>query len=160
VTSVFSEWVARVHGDDISDPSGVGRVSGITLRDKDKVKLLIITAYRVCAGSIRTTPIGSSFAGEHASFKESGTLHPNPRKAYFDDISVTIKALQKADHKADHEIHLTFDANKHLIEGQQASIYLSKRLIFTTCRDAIQLHLRTLEQLTAIWIPCSAAQVF
>ena len=120
VTSVFSEWVTRVHGDDISDPSGLGRWSGITLRGKDKAKLSIITAYRVCAGSIRTAPIGSSFAREHEFFKESGTVHPNPRKAFFDDISVTIKALQKADHK----ILLMFDANEHLVEGQALDIFV------------------------------------
>jgi hypothetical protein len=122
ITSVFSEWVTRVNGADVTDPSGLGRWSGITLSGKSKSRLTIITAYRVCAGSISSAPIGSSFAREYEHLKDSGIEHPNPRKQFFTDISVTIKALQKADHK----ILLMLDANEHLVEGQALDIFAKK----------------------------------
>jgi hypothetical protein len=119
ITSVFSEWVTRVNGADVTDPSGLGRWSGITLSGKSKSRLTILTAYRVCAGSISSAPIGSSFAREYEHLKDSGIEHPNPRKQFFTDISVTIKALQKADHK----ILLMLDANEHLVEGQALDVF-------------------------------------
>ena len=59
--------VSRISGPDIQDPSGLGRWSGVTLSGKYYQHLTIITAYRVCSGSIRTASLGSAFAREHPS---------------------------------------------------------------------------------------------
>jgi hypothetical protein len=119
VTSVLGEWVTRSNGDDIQDSSGMGRWSGKTLTGKSKTKCTIITAYRVCKGSIGTAGVGTSFAREHEQLKESGVSKPNPRKQMLTDLSTAIKVLQKKGNK----ILLMMDANERLETGNELDMF-------------------------------------
>ena len=80
VTLVSGQLVSRIHGSAIEDMSGLGRWTGVTLSGSASQKLSIITAYRVCSGSIRSAPLGSAFAREFEFFhKLSKEKSVNPR---------------------------------------------------------------------------------
>jgi hypothetical protein len=98
--------VSRVSGSDIQDSSGLGRWCGVTLSGKSSQRLTIITAYRVCSGSIRTASLGSAFAREHQFFASTQTT-VNPRRLFLRDLTTTIQALQEEGHY----IVLMLDAN-------------------------------------------------
>lgn len=83
ITLVVGSLVSRVHGANLSDPTGLGRWSGITLSGSETQKLSVITAYRVCSGSIRSVPLGSSFAREYNHFHSSTKQSVNPRRFFF-----------------------------------------------------------------------------
>lgn len=53
-----------------------------------------ITAYRVCAGSIMTAPLGSSFSREYEFLRQQGGLSPRPRQTFLSDLSQYIQTLQ------------------------------------------------------------------
>jgi hypothetical protein len=63
----------------LQDPTGLGRWSGMTVRDKGDQCLSILMVYRVCRGSINTAPLGSSFHREFSYFRDLGERSPNPR---------------------------------------------------------------------------------
>lgn len=65
---------AMSHGGHIIDPTGLGRWSGHTLQGKSNSFLSIITAYRVCSGSIGNSPIGSAFSREYKHLRQSQKL--------------------------------------------------------------------------------------
>ena len=96
--------------DIVTDPTGLGRWSGMTIRGKNKTKLTIITAYRVCKGSKASAPIGSSLLREVEYFQESGITSPDPRQLFFDQLQAQIHALQDQNHR----VVLMFDANERL----------------------------------------------
>jgi hypothetical protein len=66
-TSTLStnSMVSMALGDDIRDPTGLGRWSGQTYRAKDYKVFTVITVYRVCTGSIATLSVGSAFSREY-----------------------------------------------------------------------------------------------
>ena len=108
VTLVTGNLVSRVHGGNIIDDTGLGRWSGVTLIGKESQKLSIITAYRVCSGSIRSAPLGSSFAREYEYFRASQSLQsPNPRRLFLRDLTKVILNLQDQGHA----VILMLDAN-------------------------------------------------
>ena len=97
----------------ISDPSGMGHWSGPTIRGKDANLLSIITAYRVCRGSINTTtPMGSALLREHTHLQSSGDVNPNPRRHIIQSLITLIKALRSDNHS----IILMLDANSTLAD--------------------------------------------
>ena len=79
VTVVVGSLVSRVHGESIIDPTGLGRWSGVTLSGSEAQKISVITAYRICSGSIRSVPLGSAFAREYNYFRSLTKQSPNPR---------------------------------------------------------------------------------
>ena len=107
VSLVTGRLVSRVDGASLTDKTGLGRWSGCTLSGQHGQKLTILTAYRVCSGSIRTAPMGSAFYREHEYFTTSGQQSPNPRRRFLQDISEVIINLQSAGHA----IILMLDAN-------------------------------------------------
>ncbi len=80
--AVGSSLVSRIHGNSISDPTGLCRWSGITFSGSETQKLTVITAYRVCSGSIRSVPLGSSFAQEFNYFHSSAKQSVNPPRLF------------------------------------------------------------------------------
>ncbi|KAI2499411.1 hypothetical protein MHU86_15056 [Fragilaria crotonensis] len=114
VTFSAGTLVPMVHGNDIKDPSGLGRWSGHTLRGKDNKHLSIITAYRVCTGSIQTSHIGSAFNREYEHHRSSGICSPSPRKIILQDLKHTIIQLQTTGNS----ILLMLDSNSLIEEDR------------------------------------------
>jgi hypothetical protein len=107
-TFVTGSLVSSVDGSlDVTDPSGLGRWSGISLRGRDNSILTIITAYRICSGSPRTAPLGSAFLREYEHFRNRSSGPTNPRRAFLCDLESKIQTLQEAGHM----ILLMLDAN-------------------------------------------------
>ena len=103
--------VPMSHGDLITDPTGLGRWSGHTLRGKSNKFLSIITAYRVCKGSIGSSPVGSAFSREYEHLRRSQNLvSPRPRKIMINDLITAISTLQHAGHT----ILLMLDSNAQI----------------------------------------------
>lgn len=72
LTLVTGAAVSQIHGLPINDPTGLGRWSGITFQGKLGTLITMITGYRTCSGSIRTSPLGSTFIREHTHFQKIG----------------------------------------------------------------------------------------
>ena len=107
ITMVVGSLVSRVHGPSISDPTGLGRWSGVTFSGSETQKLTVITAYRVCSGSIRSVPLGSSFAREYNHFHSTTKQSVNPRRLFLRDLQHQIVQLQEHGHA----IVVMLDAN-------------------------------------------------
>ena len=82
----------------LSDTSGLGRWSGISLMGKDQTCLAIITAYRICSGTPRTAPLGSAFLREHEYYRSRYNGQTNPRHEFLTDLSLLIHRLQDSGH--------------------------------------------------------------
>ncbi|KAI2514050.1 hypothetical protein MHU86_434 [Fragilaria crotonensis] len=94
LTAVTGTITSSIFGDSIQDPTGLGRWCGFTIRGSSDFKLTVITAYRVCSGNVRTSPLGSSFSREYHYFKDQGYKSPNPRKLFFQHLAEVIRQLQ------------------------------------------------------------------
>jgi hypothetical protein len=110
VTLSSGPLVSMVHGNDIVDPTGLGRWSGHTLRGKANKTLSVITAYRVCSGSIQSVPIGSAFNREYEHHRSTGKKSPRPRKIILQDLQNAIIQLQTGGNS----IILMLDSNSQL----------------------------------------------
>jgi hypothetical protein len=110
LTCITGPSVARINGPDISDTTGLGRWSGLTIDGTTGRKVTIITAYRVCSGTPQTAPIGSSFLREYEYFREHHYTSLNPRRIFLTDLQKTILNLQESGHC----IILMLDANSTL----------------------------------------------
>jgi hypothetical protein len=76
------------YGNDISDPTGLGRWSGQTFCGKDQKVFSVITVYRVCKGTIANSNIGSAFSREYEHFRSKNMKAPPPdRESLFLTIS-------------------------------------------------------------------------
>ena len=107
LTTVQGKTATTVHNQGIYDPTGLGRWSGITLEGKGGNVLSIITAYRVCEGSIRQAPIGSAVVREHEFYRNKGEKSPQPRQRFLSELRSVIDHLQHDGHA----ILLMLDAN-------------------------------------------------
>ena len=107
LTMLHGGLVARVSGSDIQDPSGLGRWNGTTMTGRQGQSLTILTAYRVCSGSIRTASLGSAFAREYHHFKTPQQPSVNPRRLFLRDLQDTILTYQAKGHA----IIVMLDAN-------------------------------------------------
>ena len=94
----------------IHDSTGMGRWSGLTVRDRANALLSVITVYRVCRGSISSSPIGSSFNREFCYLREGGDAQPNPRTHILTSLTTFVNKLQSQNHA----ILLMIDANSTL----------------------------------------------
>ncbi|KAI2511593.1 hypothetical protein MHU86_2847 [Fragilaria crotonensis] len=111
LTMTTGHLVPMSHGENITDPTGLGRWSGHTLRGKANTFFSIITAYRVCSGSIGTSPVGSAFSREYEHLRQSQQLvSPRPRKIIIQDLIGAITLLQQSGHT----ILLMMDSNAQL----------------------------------------------
>jgi hypothetical protein len=107
VTLVTRGLVSRISNPDIQDPTGLGRWNGVTLRGSNSQTISIITACRVCSGSPRTAPMGTSFLREYDFLRETTSTSKNPRRAILQDLKLAIRSLQEKEHS----ILLMIDAN-------------------------------------------------
>ena len=121
VTFFHGGLVSRVEGYDILDSSGLGRWSGFTLAGKHRQKLSILTAYRVCKGSIKSVLLGSAFAREHQRFSTPSQPTVNPRRFFLTDIQSAIQDLQDKGPC----VVLMLDANSTIDSDTQFQEFLS-----------------------------------
>jgi hypothetical protein len=99
LTMTTDAMVSMALGTDIQDPTGLGRWSGQTYRGKDNKLFSVITAYRVCTGSIATSSVGSAFSREYEHLRTStNEKSPRPRKAILNDLQHLIETLQSQGH--------------------------------------------------------------
>ena len=108
ITLSTNSMVSMALGDDIRDPTGLGRWSGQTYRGKENKVFTAITAYRVCTGSIATSSVGSAFSREYEHIRTSKNIKsPRPRKHILDELQHLIIELQAKGHS----ILLMLDSN-------------------------------------------------
>jgi len=109
VMAATGRWTSRVHlaGD---DPWGMGRFSYIGLGGSNKMKLLIITFYRVGKQTVKTAGPKTVFQQEWHILREKGFDDPNPREQLIDDMISFIATNQEAGY----EILLMGDANENM----------------------------------------------
>ena len=105
---VNGNWTTTIQRDSITDPTGLGRWTGMTLSGTKGKAVSIISAYRSCKGSIQTSGIGTTFHREYTYFRDTGTKAPQPRQSFLHDLESTISKLQLRGHA----IILMFDANE------------------------------------------------
>jgi hypothetical protein len=123
---VGSSLVSRIQGKSLSDPTGLGRWSGITFSGSKAQQLTLITAYRVCSGSIRSVPLGSSFAREYNHFHSSAKHSVNPRRLFLRDLQQQIIQLQEQGHA----IVVMLDANATLQSDTHFVDFLDQCTLF------------------------------
>ncbi|KAI2499371.1 hypothetical protein MHU86_15083 [Fragilaria crotonensis] len=82
LTMVTNSPVPMAFGEPHHDPTGLGRWSSLSFRGKDERFLTIFTAYRVCKGSIQSSPIGSAFSREYEHHRGKGIKTHNRAKSF------------------------------------------------------------------------------
>jgi hypothetical protein len=107
VTAVMGAFTYTVFGDEVNDPTGLGRWSGCTLRGKHCQMLTILTAYRTCATTISSAPLGSAFSREYDYLRGQGHKNPHPRRELLLDLRKQIINLRQQGHS----VILNMDAN-------------------------------------------------
>ena len=122
VTFPNQKMATLIHGQAFSDPTGLGRWSGLTFRGKENKMFTTITAYRVCTGTIKSVPIGSSFAREYEYFKEQGIASPRPQKIFLKELAQTITSLQSAGHS----ILIMMDSNGQISDDDDLKMFMSE----------------------------------
>ncbi|KAI2501850.1 hypothetical protein MHU86_12615 [Fragilaria crotonensis] len=106
--------VPMLSGDsNLQDPSGLGRWSGLTFRGKQSQYFTVLTGYRTCRGSISSSSLGSTYHREYSFMKANGNKQPDPRQAFFTDITILITSLQARQHS----VLLMLDANSTLYDA-------------------------------------------
>ena len=70
ITAAIGRSASYSIGDTLTDPTGLGRWSGLTFQGKSQTKLSIITAYRSCTGSVKTSALGSTYIRECEYYKQ------------------------------------------------------------------------------------------
>ena len=96
-------------------------MSGQTFRGKDNKILSVITGYRVCTGSIASSPIGSAFNREYEHHGSQGKLSPRSRKQFLTDLSELIQSLQTKGHA----ILLMMDSNGQVEDDHDIQNFLA-----------------------------------
>ena len=123
LTLVTGNLVSTIDGAvDLSDTTGLGRWSGVTLSGRSGLRLTIITAYRVCSGTPRTASLGSALVREYEYLRSiSHTPTTTPRQAILNDLSSLLSRLQDIGHM----IILMLDANSTIDTDQRFASFLS-----------------------------------
>jgi hypothetical protein len=117
LTTCFDKWTTGLYGPDVQDETGLGRWSGLTFRGKHKNVLTLITAYRTCAGTRQTAPLGSTFHREIEFFRHKSEKNINPRTRFLHDMRDLILRLRDKGHS----ILLMMDANSTLDDDTNLS---------------------------------------
>ena len=84
-----------VYGEFTDNSTGLRRWSSQALRGKDNKFFTAVTGYRVCGGSIITSPIGSAFSREDEHHRTRHISSPRPRKLFLLDLQTIIHHLQE-----------------------------------------------------------------
>ena len=121
-TIVTGGLVSRVQGSDISDPTGLGRWCGVTLQGSNSRSTSIITAYRVCSGSARSSKLGSAFRGESDFLRDIMHSNFNPRRVILQDLKSLILSLQAKEHS----IILMMDANSTIDDDRSFNEFVQE----------------------------------
>ena len=126
-TATTGKWVTQSKGKPIIDPSGLGCWSGLRFLGKRGRRFTVLTAYR--SPCQQTTGGYGFFDQQHSLLLSKGTIKPNVRKQFIQDIIVEVNKLQ-ADGR---EILLSLDANK--IIGQDKTDGIASVLESCTLHD-------------------------
>ena len=108
----------------ISDLTGMGRWSGLTLRGRHSKLTAIITCYRVSDTTINSTGPLTSYRRQVAAIAitSTSTDTPNPRKQCLEDLATAITELIQFNH----DIILCIGANVSLQQGKSLASFLQK----------------------------------
>ena len=122
-----AKWATRSTGKPLSDPSGMGRWSGLCYLGKRGKRMAIITAYR----SPRQQPSGGFgfYDQQYSLLLAKGIVKPNVRKQFITDLILFINQLQLDGY----EILVSLDANETL--GQDAHHGISHLMDECTLSD-------------------------
>ena len=126
-TATTGKWVTRSSGKPITDPSGLGRWSGLCFLGKRGRKLAILTAYR----SPRQQPgTGCGFYDQqYALLLSRGVKKPNVRKQFITDLTSAVNQFQAEGF----EILLSLDANE--TNGQEKADGIDSLIESCTLHD-------------------------
>ncbi|KAI2492618.1 hypothetical protein MHU86_21932 [Fragilaria crotonensis] len=121
LTLITGALVAQATASKVSDdPKGLGRWNSVTLEGKSDSRISIITAYRSCPGSIKTSPIGSVFSREYTYLKDQGHSSLNPRTVFLADLHEFIRPMQEQGNA----IILMMDANATIESDQRLASFI------------------------------------
>jgi hypothetical protein len=109
-TILNGNWLSRF-SDNIEDKSGMGRWSGVKIRVDQKSSLHIVTAYRVCQQTMKTTNSMSTYCQQYMHLKSKGIDNPNPRQIMLHDLHQWLLTLPRDDY-----IIIGIDANETISE--------------------------------------------
>ena len=104
----------------LTDPTGMGRWCGMTVRGLNGNHLSVITAYRVCRGTVSSDNVGSSFNREFCYLRETGHKNPTPRTHFLTSLTTLIHDLQQQGHA----IIIMLDANSTLVEDSSLQTFV------------------------------------
>jgi hypothetical protein len=112
VTMVCNNWTSRVIEEGV-DPFGLGHWWYIVLRGKGSIKILLITAYRVCQQTVNTASPKTSTAQQFRvlleQFREANRVDdPIPRHQFIVDLQGWIEHMVERNY----QIILGIDANE------------------------------------------------
>ena len=115
LTSICKKWTSRVIGKG-KDPYGLGWGSYVIVRGKNNIKVLVITAYRVCTQSTNLAGPNISMSQQHRhlswTFRESGfSVDPKPWIQFIYDLQAWIEYMSSQGHS----IILGINANEGYI---------------------------------------------
>jgi len=117
-TMVYNKWTSRVIESGV-DPFGLGRWSFLTIRGRGDIKVLIVTAYRVCKQTVQSagtkTSTAQQFRQLSAHFRDADmTEDPVPRHQFIVDLQGWLE------HKVSESYYiiLGIDANEPFYPGK------------------------------------------
>ena len=113
-----------------SDPTGLGRWSYITISGRNNIKLIIISAYRVCQNSIKHTGPSTNIRQHWQRLEEENLKDTNIRDLMINDLAEFISILLSKKH----EIIVGIDANE---ANNQPKNCVDKLLQLTKLIDVI-----------------------
>ena len=113
-----------------TDKTGMGRYSWVTLQGKEKRKITLISAYRVCHTS-NSGPFTTHSQQCHI-LALRGQTNPDPRKELIQDLTKFIKNLIKKGN----QIILSIDANEDINTHNKKDHGLNKLIQDTDLLDA------------------------
>ena len=111
-----------IYGENPDDPTGLGRWSSLTFRGKNNTIFTTITGYRVCKGSIATSPIGSAFSREYEHHRTRNIVAPRPRKLFLTELQEYIHTLQAKGHS----ILVMLDSNGQIQDDADLQQFISQ----------------------------------
>ena len=122
LTMALNSLVPMAFGASPQDPTGFGRWSSLSFQGQGEHFLTILSAYRVCKGSIQSSPIGSAFSREYEYHRGKGIKTPQPRKLILQDLT---HALQHEQSKG-HAILIMMDSNGSLDDDTDLQKFISE----------------------------------
>ena len=94
---INNEWTGRIIRCEV-DPTGLGRWTTAIMNGKRHRKIAIIGAYQVCKTSIHQCGLTTCYSQQWHLLRARGVEFPDPRKAFWDDLTQHIQHLQDSNH--------------------------------------------------------------